>query len=138
MYSSTFECVQFLYSRLECGGYIYFDDYHEFGECRRAVKDYLTQTNQQDVAEDMFSVRQGFGLGVYDRTLTKAKYEAVFWRKECERKEAGRRREGRRRQVSAEVGERSGKERQRSSRGRVPEISTVNAGEGSKRLRRES
>lgn len=34
MYSSTLECLQFMYPRLSVGGLVYIDDYHEFEACR--------------------------------------------------------------------------------------------------------
>ena len=40
MYSSTLECLQFMYPLLPAGGLVYIDDYHEFEACRRAVDEY--------------------------------------------------------------------------------------------------
>uniref|UniRef100_A0A7S0NDP5 Uncharacterized protein n=1 Tax=Hanusia phi TaxID=3032 RepID=A0A7S0NDP5_9CRYP len=85
MYASTYDCIQFLYPKLRCGGYIYFDDYHEFPECKRAVLDYMNTTSQMDHLRFLYSVRQGKQLGIFDQPseMARAKYEAVFWRKPC-------------------------------------------------------
>ena len=88
MYSSTYDCIDNLYPRLNCGGYIYFDDYWAFSECRKAVEDYFG--NHAELAatrqDSMRSVRQKGKMGQFDKTSDLKKgvsYEAVFWKKSC-------------------------------------------------------
>jgi len=83
IYSSTYECLQFTYPLLSCGGYVYIDDYWEFQECQDAVWDY---TRKHNLSYDLYTIHPAghitrfngpFGAHPSDHV------EAAFWKKTC-------------------------------------------------------
>jgi O-methyltransferase len=44
-YDSTYECLDFLWKRMQVGGVILIDDYYDWEGCRKAVHDFLAKHN---------------------------------------------------------------------------------------------
>jgi Macrocin-O-methyltransferase (TylF) len=62
LYESTMDSLSNLYPKLEVGGYVIIDDYHDIAACRQAVLDYRAQ---HGIREDMARVD----------------WTAVYWKK---------------------------------------------------------
>ena len=101
-YDCTYDAIFYLYPRLNCGGYVYVDDFWEFPECRRAIRDYMKKYDQNfqswAIVEQSYYTPQksksffklNFGVHVFDLTEEEGmkihinqRLEAAWWKKEC-------------------------------------------------------
>lgn len=71
LYSSTYEGLHYLYTKVVPGGFIYVDDYGSFPGCRKAVDDFRIK---HQIYEPLHYIREN------DHTHH-ILFEAVWWRK---------------------------------------------------------
>jgi hypothetical protein len=101
-YDCTYDAIVHLYPRLNCGGYVYIDDFWEFPECRRAVRDYMKKYNQNfqswaviekpsyvpENSKSSFTLKSA--VHVFNLTEKEGReiknthrIEAAWWKKDC-------------------------------------------------------
>ena len=100
MFISTYQALEHLYPALQCGGFVYVDDYHAFKQCRKAVEHYMATHGGLSIAPwSIFTdseykwVDNALALksdrAVFIRATPRqvwrlgAATEGVWWQKEC-------------------------------------------------------
>ena len=78
VFTSTWESLHYLYSRLSPGGYVYIDDYGSYRGCKRAVDQFR---EQHGVSDAMHPVREEGVDPKRPWIVMNATFEAVWWRK---------------------------------------------------------
>ena len=78
VFTSTWESLHHLYSRLSPGGYVYIDDYGSYRGCKRAVDQFR---EQHGVSDAMHPVREEGVDPKRPWIVMNATFEAVWWRK---------------------------------------------------------
>ena len=97
MYSSTKECLVYLYTRVSSGGLVYIDDYWEFEACRRAVDEFRAEQDVDPNKEPLYTIMEdgswhfvksmtfeavnAHKRNTYPRGTLERHIDAVFWRK---------------------------------------------------------
>ena len=100
MFISTFQALEHLYPALQCGGFVYVDDYHAFKQCRKAVEHYMATHGGLSIApwsifaetkykwvDNALAVKSDRAVFIRATPLQVwhlgAATEGVWWQKQC-------------------------------------------------------